>query len=60
MGDEGVLDREEHGGPGEGGGNETGSVAWIALDAAILSPFKAPMDGTEEGDDLGSVSRRRG
>lgn len=52
--DQSILDREQDGRPGEGSGDDTDRVSWVALLAAELGPFKAPMNSTEEGDDLQS------
>ena len=54
LADQGVLDREEKGRPGDGGSDDTGSVAAVALLAAVSGPFKTPVDGSEEGEDLES------
>lgn len=56
LADQRVLDGEEQSRPGHGGGNHTGDVATIAELAAVASPLKAPVDGTEEGEDLGAES----
>lgn len=54
--DQGVLDREHNGGPSDSGSNDTDGVALVALVATVAGPFETPVDGTEEGDDLGGVS----
>ena len=36
---EGVFDWEEKSGPGYGGGDDTGGVASVAVDAAVFCPF---------------------
>lgn len=37
--DQGVFDWEEEGGPCYGGGDDSGSVAGVAVDAAVFCPF---------------------
>lgn len=37
--DKGVFNWEEEGGPGYGGGDDSGGVACVAVDAAVLCPF---------------------
>jgi len=50
--DQRILDGEQHGGPGDGGGNNTDHVARVALGAAVAGPFETPVDGAEEGENL--------
>lgn len=52
LGNEGVFDGHEDGGPGYGGADYADHVAGVALCAAVLGPFEAPVDGAEEGEDL--------
>lgn len=52
LGDQGVLSGEQQSRPGHGRGDHTGGVAAVAELAAVASPLKTPVDGTEEGEDL--------
>lgn len=52
LGDQGVFDREEDGGPGESSADDTDGVAGPPCLTTELGPFEAPVDGSEEGDDL--------
>jgi hypothetical protein len=52
LADQSVLHGEQQSGPGDGRSNDTGSVAAVAELAAVTSPLKTPVDGTEEGEDL--------
>lgn len=52
LGDQSVLDGEEQSRPGHSGGDHTGGVTAVAELAAVASPLKTPVDGTEEGEDL--------
>lgn len=52
LGDQGVLSGEQQSRPSHGRGNNTGSVTAVAELAAVASPLKAPVDSTEEGEDL--------
>lgn len=52
LADQRVLDGKEQSRPGHGGGNHAGDVAAVAVLAAVGSPLEAPVDGTEEGEDL--------
>jgi hypothetical protein len=59
LADQSVLHGEQQGGPGDGGGNDTGSVAAVTELAAVASPLKTPVDGTEEGEDLEECQEKR-
>ena len=50
--DQSIFSGHEKGGPRNGGSDDTGSIAPIANLASISGPFKTPMDGTEEREDL--------
>ena len=50
--DQGILNGEQQGRPGNGRGDNTGSVALVAVLAAVAGPLETPVDGTEEGEDL--------
>ena len=52
LADQSVLNGEQQSRPGDGGGNDTGSVALVAELATVTGPLKTPVDGTEEGEDL--------
>lgn len=52
LADQGVLDRQEQSRPRDGGCDHTGGVAAVSVLAAVSSPFKTPVDGSEEGEDL--------
>lgn len=52
LGDKGVLNGEQKSRPGNGGSNDTGSVAPVAEAAAVASPLKTPVDSSKEGKDL--------
>ena len=56
LGDQGILNGEQQGGPGDGRGDNTGSVALVAVLAAVAGPLETPVDGTEEGEDLDGQS----
>ena len=58
LADQGILDGEQQSGPGDSGGNDTGSVALVAELSTISGPLKTPVDGTEEGKDLYQLSVR--
>lgn len=47
-----VFDGEEEGGPGYGRAEYADGVAWVALFAAVFSPFETPVDCSKEGEDL--------
>lgn len=50
--DQSVLDGEEKSRPGDSGGDHTSGVAAVTDFAAVASPLKTPVDGTEEREDL--------
>lgn len=52
--DQSVLGGKEDRGPSCGGCEDANHVAGVALLAAVFGPFKTPVDGTKEGDDLKS------
>lgn len=52
LGDQGVFGREQDGRPSEGSADNTDLVAGVALVATKAGPFKTPVDGTKERDDL--------
>lgn len=52
LADQGVLDGEQKSGPGDSRSDDTDRVALVALLTAVAGPFKTPVDGTEEGQDL--------
>lgn len=52
LADQGILDGEQQGRPGNGRGHHTSGVAAVAVLAAVSGPFKAPVDGSEEREDL--------
>lgn len=52
LADQGVLDGEQQSRPGNGGGNDTGSVAAVAELTTVASPLETPVDSTKEGEDL--------
>lgn len=52
LADQSVLDGEQQSRPGHSGGDHTGSVTAVTELAAVSSPLKTPVDGTEERKDL--------
>lgn len=52
LADQGVLDGEHQSRPGHSGCDHTGGVAAVTELAAVASPLKTPVDGTEERKDL--------
>merc|ERR1712098_276859 len=54
------LCREEKGRPRHSSSNDTNRVSGVALVSAKASPFKTPVDRTQEGDDRGSVTELNG
>lgn len=52
LADQSVLDGEQQSRPGHSGGDDTGGVAAVTELAAVSSPLKTPVDGTEERKDL--------
>jgi hypothetical protein len=52
LADQGIFDGEQQGGPGNGGGNDTGSVAPVTVLATVSGPFKTPVNSSKEGEDL--------
>lgn len=52
LGDKGVLNGEQQGGPSDSRGNAASGISAEAVGATISSPLKTPVDGTEEGQDL--------
>lgn len=52
LADQGVLDREQQGRPRNSRGHNTSSVASPGMLATITGPFEAPVNGTEERQNL--------
>lgn len=52
LGDKGVLNGEQQGGPSHGRGDAASGISAEAVSATISSPLETPVDGTEEGQDL--------
>lgn len=55
LSDQSVLDWHEDGRPGDGRGDDADGVALVALVAAVACPLESPVDGAEEGENLGWV-----
>ena len=53
--DQRVLNREQQGRPCHRRRDHTGRVTLVAMSAAIPSPFEAPVNGSEEGENLLSI-----
>lgn len=52
LGDEGVLDGEQQGGPSDSRGDAASGISAEAMSTTIPSPLKTPVDGAKEGQDL--------
>ena len=55
LSDQSDFSGEQKGRPCNGCGNNPDEVSWVALVSTKASPFETPMDGTQEGDNLGGV-----
>lgn len=52
LGDQGVLNGEQQSRPGNGGGNDTSSIASVAGATTVTSPLETPVDGSKKREDL--------
>lgn len=52
LGDKGVLNGEQQGGPGDSRRDDASGISAEAVSTTISSPLKTPVNGTEEGQDL--------
>lgn len=52
LGDEGVFNGQEDCWPCDSSCHNSNGISWVALGATETSPLKAPVDSTEEGNDL--------
>lgn len=52
LADQGVLRCHEQCWPGDGGSNDASGIASVSDFSAVPGPFHAPVDGTQEGQDL--------
>lgn len=55
--DQSVFNGHEDGWPSDCRGNNADGVSGISLASAIVGKFKAPVNGTEEGNDLAEMVR---
>lgn len=52
LADQCIFDGEQQGGPGNGRGDDTGSVAPVTVLATVSGPFETPVDSSKEREDL--------
>lgn len=57
LGDQCILNRHNCRAPASYGGEDTDCIARVAMHTSVLGPLQAPVDGTQERDDLRIVSK---